>query len=133
MSRVKRPTGGDSGSGQQPQPQPQLVFLLVGNKSDIDREIGTTGSESSNHKREVTYDEGSKLAERFGCWFMETSAKTGQNVEKIFTHMVRALRHRRDETSVHASASVQSASGSSKARRFSKTKKNLKKKYCIIA
>jgi len=60
----------------------QPVFLLVGNKSDKATE------------REVSYDEGSRLAERFGCDFMETSAKTSQNVENLFTHIVRTLRYK---------------------------------------
>jgi GTPase KRas protein len=108
MNRVNRA----SGSGQHPP-----VFLLVGNKSDIDCDIDIEKTE-----REVTYEEGSKLAERLGyehggCHFMETSAKTGQNVEKIFMDMVRALRHL--------------GSYSSEAGSFVKTKKNLKKR-CVI-
>jgi len=58
------------------------VFLLVGNKVDKATE------------REVSYDEGCKLAERFGCEFMETSAKTSQNVENLFSQIVRTLRYR---------------------------------------
>jgi GTPase KRas protein len=55
------------------------VFLVVGNKSD-------------QVKREVTPEEGRRLAQKFGCQFMETSAKTSQNVEKMFTYLVRTLR-----------------------------------------
>jgi len=84
----------------------QPVFLLVGNKSDKATE------------REVSYDEGSRLAERFGCDFMETSAKTSQNVENLFTHIVRTLRQKTLGTdAVHPSSS--SAKG--------------KKKRCVIA
>jgi len=83
----------------------QPVFLLVGNKSDKATE------------REVSYDEGSRLAERFGCDFMETSAKTSQNVENLFTHIVRTLRQKTlGADAVHPSSS--SAKG--------------KKKRCVI-
>lgn len=58
------------------------VFLLVGNKCDKSTE------------REVSYDEGVRLAEKYGCDFMETSARTSQNVENLFTNIVRTLRHR---------------------------------------
>jgi GTPase KRas protein len=116
MNRVNRASCG----GQHPP-----VFLLVGNKSDIDCDIGTTDLE-----REISYEEGAQLAERFGCDFMETSAKTGQNVEDMFIHMVRALRHRRDETSDPVPAN-HSGLSNSKAGSFVKTKKNLKKR-CVI-
>jgi GTPase KRas protein len=50
--------------------------MLVGNKCD------------RTYEREA-------LARSFGCEFMETSAKTAQNVERIFTSLVRALRNAR--------------------------------------
>ena len=53
---------------------PKTVYMiLVGNKCDLD-------------KREITYDEGQELANGFEIDFFETSAKTGQNVEELFTH-----------------------------------------------
>jgi GTPase KRas protein len=58
--------------------------MLVGNKSD------------NAFDREVSKDEGAALARRFGCEFIETSAKTAQNVERVFTNLVRALRHATD-------------------------------------
>lgn len=56
------------------------VFMLVGNKADKVCE------------REVSRDEGVQMARNFGCDFMETSAKTAQNVERLFTTLVRLLR-----------------------------------------
>jgi len=50
-----------------------MIVILVGNKSDID------------HLRQVPTEEGQKLAEEKGLLFIETSAKTGQNVEEAFT------------------------------------------------
>lgn len=56
------------------------VFMLVGNKCD------------KQYEREVSREEGAAMARDFGCRFMETSAKTAQNVEKLFTDLVRLLR-----------------------------------------
>jgi len=56
------------------------IFMLVGNKADKQLE------------REVTREEGAQLAKEFGCEFLETSAKTAQNVERLFTNLVRSLR-----------------------------------------
>jgi GTPase KRas protein len=57
------------------------IFMLVGNKADKQLE------------REVTREEGMQLAREFGCEFLETSAKTAQNVERLFTNLVRSLRN----------------------------------------
>ncbi|KII92198.1 hypothetical protein PLICRDRAFT_104137 [Plicaturopsis crispa FD-325 SS-3] len=56
------------------------VFVLVGTKCDL------------VPQREVSHDEGAQLARTFGCEFMETSAKTGENVHLLFSNVVRALR-----------------------------------------
>jgi len=60
------------------------IFILVGNKSD------KTG------EREVAKEEGSALARSFGCEFIETSAKTSENVTLLFMNLVRALRQTRN-------------------------------------
>ncbi len=56
------------------------IFMLVGNKCD------------KTFEREVSREEGAALARQFGCEFIETSAKTAQNVERLFVHLVRSLR-----------------------------------------
>jgi len=56
------------------------VFMLVGNKCD------------KQYEREVSREEGAQLARTFGCEFLETSAKTAYNVERLFTTLVRLLR-----------------------------------------
>lgn len=60
------------------------IFMLVGNKCD------------KTYEREVSKEEGAALARQFGCEFIETSAKTAQNVERLFTNLVRALRQTRN-------------------------------------
>jgi GTPase KRas protein len=53
--------------------------MLVGNMAD------------KEHEHEVS-KEGAVLVRMFGCEFIETSAKTAENVERVFTNLVRKLR-----------------------------------------
>ncbi|KAJ7710945.1 P-loop containing nucleoside triphosphate hydrolase protein [Mycena rosella] len=55
------------------------ILLLVGNKSDLVNE------------RQVSKEDGVARARQYGCEFIETSAKTAQNVERVFISLVRAL------------------------------------------
>jgi Ras-related protein Rab-2A len=49
-----------------------MTIMLIGNKSDLD------------HKRAVEYEEGAAFARKHGLIFLETSAKTAENVEAAF-------------------------------------------------
>lgn len=49
-----------------------MTIMLIGNKSDL------------SHRRAVTFEEGQQFAKENGLIFMETSAKTAQNVEQAF-------------------------------------------------
>lgn len=60
------------------------VFVLVGNKCD------------KTYEREVSREEGAALARQFGCEFLETSAKTAANVDRLFTDLIRSLRHQKE-------------------------------------
>ncbi|XP_028989231.1 ras-related protein Rab-26-like [Betta splendens] len=62
--------------------QQDVVVMLLGNKAD------------STHNRLVKREEGEKLAKEFGVPFMETSAKSGLNVELAFTAVAKELKHR---------------------------------------
>ncbi|KAK9530733.1 hypothetical protein VZT92_012221 [Zoarces viviparus] len=62
--------------------QQDVVVMLLGNKVD------------STHDRMVKREEGEKLAKEFGVPFMETSAKSGLNVELAFTAVAKELKHR---------------------------------------
>ena len=69
------------------------VFILVGNKCD------------QAYAREVSREERAALARKFGCEFFETSAKTAQNVERLFTNLVRTLRMHKESQSPAAGVS----------------------------
>ena len=55
------------------------VFVLVGNKSDLE------------HMRAVKTETASRFAREHGMSFMETSALRNANVEEAFKHLVRAM------------------------------------------
>lgn len=59
-------------------------LLLAGNKADL------------AGKRVVDKEEGERLAEEWGaCAYVETSAKTGQNIDTAFSRLVREMREGR--------------------------------------
>ncbi|XP_036405567.1 ras-related protein Rab-37-like isoform X1 [Megalops cyprinoides] len=62
--------------------QKDVVIMLLGNKSDMANE------------RVIKREEGEKLAREYGVPFMETSAKTGVNVELAFLAVAKELKHR---------------------------------------
>jgi len=51
-------------------------MILLGNKSDLERQVDRAEAED--------------LAKRLGCDYLETSAKTGDNVEKAFKYIAKA-------------------------------------------
>ncbi|MFX1418360.1 MAG: Rab family GTPase [Promethearchaeota archaeon] len=51
---------------------PNIVLILVGNKVDL------------NTSRVVSTEEGMELAKQLGIYYMETSAKTSENIENVF-------------------------------------------------
>eukprot|EP01122_Echinamoeba_exundans_P017333 TRINITY_DN9113_c0_g1_i1.p1 TRINITY_DN9113_c0_g1~~TRINITY_DN9113_c0_g1_i1.p1 ORF type:complete len:253 (+),score=59.09 TRINITY_DN9113_c0_g1_i1:50-808(+) len=58
----------------------QIGIVLIGNKADQD------------HNREVSLEEGTKLAKRLGVPFFETSAKTRKDLTQAFCGAVREIR-----------------------------------------
>ncbi|KAJ7678357.1 small GTPase superfamily, partial [Mycena rosella] len=61
-------------------------LMLLGNKCDF-----------GASDRAVSTEEGVALARQFGCPFLEVSAKTGMNVDRAFSDLVRLLRQNRPE------------------------------------
>ncbi|XP_052543706.1 ras-related protein Rab-37 isoform X8 [Tympanuchus pallidicinctus] len=62
--------------------QKDVVIMLLGNKADVSSE------------RMVRTEDGASLAREYGVPFMETSAKTGMNVELAFLAIARELKQR---------------------------------------
>ncbi|KAJ0007864.1 ras-related protein RHN1-like isoform X1 [Pistacia vera] len=56
-----------------------LVMALVGNKSDL------------NSHREVEAEEAEQFAQESGMFYMETSAKTAQNINELFYEIAKRL------------------------------------------
>jgi len=62
-----------------------IPMVLVGNKSDLEED------------REVTHEEGKAIADKWGCTFYETSAKTKKNVHECMHQLIREIRRTRPE------------------------------------
>ncbi|XP_063233240.1 ras-related protein Ral-a isoform X2 [Bacillus rossius redtenbacheri] len=62
-----------------------IPFLLVGNKSDLEE------------KRKVALAEAQGRAQQWGVPYVETSAKTRENVDKVFFDLMREIRSRKME------------------------------------
>jgi small GTP-binding protein len=75
-----------------------IPMVLVGNKSDLEED------------REVTHEEGKAIADKWGCAFFETSAKTKKNVHECTHQLIREIRTTRPDS----------------------TKKQKKKAFCTI-
>jgi len=58
---------------------PEIVIVLVGNKKDLETD------------REVTFLEASRFAQENELMFLETSARTGENVEETFLKCARTI------------------------------------------
>ena len=66
-----------------------MAIMLVGNKSFAFRTVllfsPSHGSSDLEAKRAVTREEGEAFARAHNMLFMETSAKTGSNVEEVLS------------------------------------------------
>ncbi|KAM4698604.1 ras-related protein Rab-26 isoform 2-T2 [Rhinophrynus dorsalis] len=66
-----------------------LLLYDVTNKTSFDNiQVDST------HERVVKMEDGERLAKEYGVPFMETSAKTGLNVDLAFTAIAKELKHR---------------------------------------
>jgi Ras-related protein Rap-1A/Ras-related protein Rap-1B len=57
----------------------QVAMILVGNKCDL------------ADQRVISKEQGEQLAQKFGCMFLECSAKTKTNVEQVFQDLIRYI------------------------------------------
>ena len=62
----------------------EVAILIVGNKKDLEE------------KRQVKSREGAELAKKYGADFIETSAKTGENIEEAFKRICFLIWSRKD-------------------------------------
>ncbi|XP_074870529.1 ras-related protein Rab-37 isoform X1 [Carettochelys insculpta] len=65
--------------------QKDVVIMLLGNKADVSSE------------RVIRTEDGESLAREYGVPFMETSAKTGMNVELAFLAIAKELKQRAEQ------------------------------------
>jgi len=68
---------------------PDLVITLVGNKCDKAQD------------RQVTFEEGRSFAQRYGLYFVETSAVTGHMVDQAFHVTARLVDKRNEQNNVY--------------------------------
>ena len=95
---------------------PDTKIILVGNKIDLE------------DRREIKYEEGKKIAEDYGfVEFFETSAKTGENVAKMFLNAGIILY---DEHLKYKNISTNTSFNTFKPSLTKSKKKNIKKKEC---
>ena len=66
-----------------------ISILLIGNKADLE------------DRREISEEEGLEQARKWGCKYLETSAKTNFNVENAFHEIMRQV-YQKKETAVEA-------------------------------
>lgn len=71
-----------------------VMKILVGNKCDIEE------------RRVISTEQGKELAAQLGMQFMETSAKTAQNVEHLFTSLAAQVKSKIEETANAKASSV---------------------------
>jgi Ras-related protein Rab-18 len=67
--------------------QEGIVMVLVGSK--LDKATNSTGGRGD--RRKVSYEEGQRLAQKFGAGFWECSAKTRENVKAPFLEVVERI------------------------------------------
>jgi len=84
-----------------------IPFLLVGNKADLE------------DKRQVTVEEAQNRAAQWNVPYIETSAKTRANVDKVFFDLMREIKTRKMEASKQTNGKT-------------KKKKDKGRKKCVI-
>lgn len=87
----------------------KIPLLVVGNKSDLEE------------RRQVPVEEARGKAEEWGVQYVETSAKTRANVDKVFFDLMREIR-----------AKKMSENKDKNGRKSGKSKKSFKERCCLL-
>ncbi|XP_071445507.1 GTP-binding protein Di-Ras2 isoform X1 [Hetaerina americana] len=95
-----------------------IPVMLVGNKCDEGEEGGSA--------REVRPEEGEAEAQRWGCNFMETSAKTNHNVKELFQELLNMEKNRNISLQLDSKKKGKGGSGSGKGAG------KMKEKCCVM-
>ncbi|NP_001084154.1 ras-related protein ralB-A isoform X1 [Xenopus laevis] len=87
----------------------KIPLLIVGNKSDLE------------DRRQVPMDEARGKAEEWGVQYVETSAKTRANVDKVFFDLMREIRTKK-----------MSENKDKNGKKSGKSKKGFKQRCCLL-
>ncbi|XFF75121.1 hypothetical protein AB1E18_001340 [Capra hircus] len=87
----------------------KIPLLVVGNKSDLEE------------RRQVLVEEARAKAEEWGVQYVETSAKTRANVDKVFFDLMREIRTKKT-----------SENKDKNGKKSSKNKKSFKERCCLL-
>ena len=96
---------------------PKITIILIGNKNDLD------------NKRQVSKDQGEEKARSFGCAFLETSAYSGDNIDKAFNYMVKEIYEKFSNDSTGEDELAPGSNGED-VKLDKVNDKNIKKKSC---
>ena len=98
----------------QRQASPGIIIALAGNKVDL--------ADDDENGRQVSYEEGKEYANETGALFFETSAKTGDGVQELFTEIGSHPVHQGGRSwRVAKTIPEESLSSSARAARFGQT------------
>ena len=98
---------------------PKITIILIGNKNDLD------------DKRQVSKDQGEEKARSFGCAFLETSAYSGDNIDKAFNLMVKEIYEKFSNDSTGEDELAPGSNGNGKDVKLDTVNdNNIKKKSC---
>ena len=98
---------------------PKITIILIGNKNDLD------------DKRQVSKDQGEEKARSFGCAFLETSAYSGDNIDKAFNLMVKEIYEKFSNDSTGEDELAPGSNGNGEDVKLDKVNdKNIKKSCC---
>ena len=98
---------------------PKITIILIGNKNDLD------------DKRQVSKDQGEEKARSFGCAFLETSAYSGDNIDKAFNLMVKEIYEKFSNDSTGEYELAPGSNGNGKDVKLDNVNdNNIKKKSC---